>query len=194
MRKYRRRRVAALAAAGIAAALLLTTNVAVALPAAPGSHGGPPAAGAPTPGTLPVEPNIPPCPSPPIIDRHSGPARPNSGNPCPPLPTPPKPPRYDCQLVAAPPNLRGSTVSAFGAALCDGSGRLILIVTLEVRPQGGTWREIARVRIDVFDYEASTTVSKACVRGSNEYRGVAQATINGYYAGKEESDPRGWSC
>jgi hypothetical protein len=182
MRKDLRRGLAALVAA-TAAVALLSGNVAGARPAAQVAAGAPLSAEV-IGGTR--------APGPDACPRLNGASQIVTPNSC--GPPPPPTPKYDCQLIADPPNLRGTTVSAFGAAVCDGSGHLILLVTLEVRPPGGTWREIARARVDTYDYEASTTVSKACVRGSNEYRGVAQATINGDYAGKKESAPRGWSC
>jgi hypothetical protein len=92
-------RVTALAAVSVAATLLFA-NVAAALPAVPGSHGAAPAVGVAPVAGPPVVPNITPCPSPPIIDRNSGPALPDSGNPCPKPPPdpPPPPPAITCGL------------------------------------------------------------------------------------------------
>jgi hypothetical protein len=165
-----------LAAAGAAAALLLTTNTAVALPAAVGSHGAAPAAGAATLATPAAEPNIPPCPSPPIVGRGNGPALPNSDVPCQDPPTTPN----ICDLhTDKDVILDDDEVGLSAIVVCDENVKSISIVVDIYRRTTLGSTLIARERVTVRDdHFAYVTASTTCKPGTHTYYGTAQATVD----------------
>jgi hypothetical protein len=133
------------------------------------------------------------APGPDACPRIRGASRIITPNSCGPPPPPPR--TVECDFpYSSPPALDRTAVYTDGQVRCDGRASINLLVTLEMKPPGGTWREIARDRDIVSSDHAFVTASTACANGRNTYRGVAQATVNGDYLGKAISAERVFTC
>jgi hypothetical protein len=172
MTKNLRRRLATLAAATAAAALLLTTNTAVALPAATGTHGAQ-LAGAATLAGPTAEPNIPPCPDPPIVGRGTGPALPNSDNPCAPPPGP------VCTAGFEGPQDALGEIQFAGAVACTARVQRITVTASIYRRTSSGPRLFKSESKTVFNNtEAVVSAARDCVRGTHDYYGTVEATVD----------------